>query len=93
MINQIYPFLEHSNLSQKDLRELSALFDNRDEIITGYLDNISVMSWMDYGRIETLEDLIESELLLLHVVEREFTLSHPLCKNTSSIIKILKGTI
>ena len=89
----MYPFLEHSNLTQKSLRELSILFGSRDEIITEYHDNVAVMDWMDYGRIETLEDLLDSEMLLLQVVEKEFTLSHPLCKNTSSIIKILKGTI
>jgi hypothetical protein len=93
MITDIYPFLENITISQKVLRDLSTLFDNRDMIIEEYSDNLSIKTWMDSGRIETIEDLFYNEHLLLSVVEREFSKNHPLYKNTKKIIRMFEELV
>lgn len=93
LIEQIYPFIRNTSLSQYDLRNLSFLIRKRDVIIEELNDNRSFIEWMDSGRIEGVRDFLESEENLLSILFTEFSIKHPLIKNTKKIINILQGCL
>ena len=90
-LGDVFGFKEFDQMSTQDFKKLDQLFKQRDDLVEkGVEDSELLQKWMDFGSINTFQDLLESEGYLLKLLKKGKTpVEKTIAKLTQQILKLL----